>query len=118
MRDSNGLTPLLAGLDPPVFLSLVSRVELEDGVYRDPSLAAARRAALDLMLRHLPTIDFGEVEIAAYRAILETVGYSRRKTLDRMIGATALANDLALVTTNPADFRDIAGLDLVTWSPA
>jgi tRNA(fMet)-specific endonuclease VapC len=118
MRDSNDLAPFLAELDPPVFLSAVSRVELENGVYREPSLAATRRAALDLILLNLPTLDFGGPEILAYRSIMMRVGFDRRKTLDRMIGATALAHDLALVTTNPADFRDIPGLDVIAWSPA
>lgn len=51
----------------------------------------------------------------AYRAIVEAAGYSRRKILDRMIAAQALAPRAALVTRNAADFQDIPGLVLVAW---
>lgn len=104
-------------LGPVVALSAISRIELENGVHRDPGWRQVRRAALDILLARLVTLEFGEDEIAAYRAILEAVGYSRRKTLDRMIGATALVHGLSLATTNPADFRDISGLDVIAWSP-
>jgi tRNA(fMet)-specific endonuclease VapC len=93
----------------------VSRIELENGVYRDPRWSAVRRATLDAMLARMQTLDFGEEAIAAYRGIVAAVGYSKGKTLDRMIGATALANALTLVTLNGRDFRDIPGLDLEVW---
>lgn len=115
MRDGDRIADFLAGLDPPAYLSAVSRVELENGVYRDPALTAIRRVALDLILRNVPTIAFGEPEIAAFRAIVAAIGYSRRNTLDRMIGATALVHDLVLITTNAADFRDIPNLKLESW---
>lgn len=105
-------------LGPVVALSAISRIELENGIHREPAWRDVRRAALDILLARIVALDFGEAEIAAYRAILEAVGYSRRKTLDRMIGATALVHGLPLVTTNPADFRDISGLDVIAWSPA
>ena len=43
-------------------------------------------------------------------------GFSRRLVVDRMIAATALANDLSLATLNPRDFRDIPGLKIEDWS--
>ena len=49
---------------------------------------------------------------AAYRNIVATVGHSRRKTLDRMIAASALVHRLTLVTSNGVDFADIPGLEL------
>lgn len=118
MRDTDSLAGLLSRLEPPACLSAISRVELENGVYRDPAFAAARRTALDLILRHLPTLDFGEREIAAYRSIVAAIGHSRRKTLDRMIAATALVHGLPLVTTNAADFRDIPSLQVEDWRAA
>ena len=51
----------------------------------------------------------------AYRVIVGASGFSRCRTLDRMIAATAIANGLRLATANPADFADIAGLALETW---
>ena len=60
-------------------------------------------------------IDFGEMEFGAYCSILEQVGFSKRKVLDRMIAATALAHDLTLITMNGKDFRDVPGLKLLEW---
>ena len=42
-------------------------------------------------------------------------GFSRRKTIDHMIAATALANGLSLITLNAQDFRDVPGLLLEIW---
>jgi len=96
-------------------LSIVSRVELENGVYRDPQWTAVRRAALDAILRRTPTVDFGEAELKAYRRIVEAVGYSRPRTLDRMIAAAALVHGLTLITMNGSDFRDVPDLKLEVW---
>ena len=52
----------------------------------------------------------------AYRKIVRQSGFSRRKTLDRMIAATALVNNATLVTANGPDFADIPGLALEIWS--
>lgn len=115
LRDSSALEDRLAELDKRPALSAVSRVELENGVYRDSRWTAVRRATLDAMFARMDTLDFGAEAIAAYRAIVAAVGYSRGRTLDRMIGATALAHGLTLVTLNGRDFRDIPGLDLEVW---
>ena len=102
-------------LDGEVMLSIVSRVELEGGVYQIASESGARRMRLDRMLTTLPVVDFDAKSADAYRTIIETVGFSRRKVLDRMIAAQAIANRASLVTLNGDDFRDIPGLDLVEW---
>ena len=109
------VTRRVRDLGPLVSLSVISRVELENGVYRDRRWAAVRRSTLDTILTRIATIEFGEAELAAYRAIVEAIGYARARTTDRMIAATALANDLRLVTINGADFRDIPGLQLEIW---
>lgn len=115
LRDSTDLVDRLTGLGQRPSLSAISRVELENGVYRDPAWAAVRRATLDAMLGEMATIEFGEDAIAAYRMIVAAIGYSRRKVLDRMIAATAIVHDLTLVTANGADFADIPNLKLETW---
>jgi predicted nucleic acid-binding protein len=56
--------------------------------------------------------------VAAYGRIVAAAGHSRRKVVDRMIAATALANGLTLITLNGADFPDLPGLDLVAWTSA
>ncbi|TCS10325.1 type II toxin-antitoxin system VapC family toxin [Caulobacter sp. BK020] len=116
LRDGDPLvTSKATALEGPVLLSIISRVELEGGVYRESSEAGGRRARLDAMLRALPVLDFDREAADAYRTIIETAGYSRRKILDRMIAAQALVHRAALVTRNAADFQDIPGLILVEW---
>ena len=115
VRDSDVFAARLEGLDARPLLSAVTRVELENGVYRDPAWAPVRRANLDAMLRHMASLDFGEAEILAYRAIVAELGYSGRRVVDRMIAATAIANGLTLATLNPAAVRDVPGLALEAW---
>jgi predicted nucleic acid-binding protein len=105
----------ILALDDAILLSIVSRVELEGGVYRDPAEAGVRRQRLDAMLQALPVLAFDDAAADAYRTIVETAGYLRRKLLDRMIGAQALAHRATLITRNPDDFRDIPGLHILAW---
>jgi predicted nucleic acid-binding protein len=106
---------MIAQVEGPILLSVVTRVELEGGVARDPAAAPLRRARLDAILAALPVLAFDDVCADAYRAIVESSGYSRRKLLDRMIAAQALVHRAALITRNEADFRDIPGLELQVW---
>lgn len=103
-------------LEAPLLISTITRIELENGVWRDPALAGARRANLDRFLADTAVLPFAEEEVKAYRGILATAGYSRRKTADRITAATALALGLPLVTFNARDFSDIPGLRLIAWS--
>lgn len=105
----------MSTLAEPLFVSAITRVELENGVYRDPASAASRRTKLDFLLTNVGTIDFGLAEITAFRRIVEAAGYSRRKTADRMTAATAITHGLPLVTLNGRDFRDVPGLALIEW---
>jgi tRNA(fMet)-specific endonuclease VapC len=105
----------LRALDPPFAISAISRVELENGVYRDGEWTSLYRQSLDVILDQVATLDFGRTEIEAYRAIVETGGFSKRKVSDRMTAATALVHDLTLVTMNGRDFGDIPGLKLLAW---
>lgn len=105
----------IAALEGPILLSIVSRIELEGGVYQTPADSEVRRSRLDRMLATLPVLDFDEDAAMAYRRIIEAAGFSRRKLLDRMIAAHALARNIPLVTSNGDDFRDIPGLTLVEW---
>lgn len=116
LRDGDDWTRIQARkLDPPLFLSAIGRIELENGVWRDPAMRAARRSALDALLPQFEVLDFGSDEIDAYAAIIARTGFSKRKVADRMTAATALVQDLPLVTLNGKDFRDVPGLSLVEW---
>lgn len=103
-------------ISQPLYISAITRIELETGVERDPASSARRRAKLDQFLSNVTSLDFGAAEIREYRRILEATGYSRRKAADRMTAATALVHDMALVTLNGRDFRDVPGLALIEWT--
>lgn len=102
-------------LTAPLHISAITRVELENGVHREPEWAALKRARLDRLLATVATLDFGATEIAEYRRILEATGFSRRNTADRMTAATALVHEITLVTLSGCDFREVPGLELVEW---
>ena len=104
-----------AALQGAVLLSIVTRVELEGGVYRDPANAAIRRARLDVILNAIPCLAFDDMAAEAYGTIVASAGYSRRKQLDRMIAAQALVHRATLVTFNPGDFADVPGLSVMAW---
>ena len=116
LRDGD---PLITGkvgvLDDAVLMSIVTRVELEGGVYRDPAYARVRRARLDAILAAIPTVAFDDSAADAYGAIVASAGYSRRKLLDRMIAAQALVHRSTLVTINAGDYADVPGLSLLSW---
>ena len=116
LRDGDpSVTAKIASLDDAILLSIVTRVELEGGVYRDADDAPARRARLDTLLSAIPVLAFDDAAADAYAAIVASAGYSRRKLPDRMIAAHALVHLATLVTMNADDFRDIAGLKMLAW---
>jgi len=120
MRDRQpDVLDAIARLEAPPFLSVISRVELESGVYAKAELAGKRRRAVDALLASLTILPFDDETAAAYGRIVATAGFSRRKIVDRMIAATALVHGLTLITINGKDFSDIPGLSLIVWpSPA
>jgi tRNA(fMet)-specific endonuclease VapC len=63
----------------------------------------------------MPVVAFENATAENYGKILEAQGFSRRKILDRMIGAQALGLKAKLITFNPDDFSNIEGLDVVGW---
>lgn len=116
LRDGDAaITARVEALGGAILMSVVTRVELEGGVYREPAHAAIRRARLDTILAAIPTLAFDEAAADAYGGIVAHAGYSRRKLLDRMIAAQALVHRATLVTRNASDFADIAGLLLIEW---
>jgi tRNA(fMet)-specific endonuclease VapC len=109
------ITARVSGLAPPIVLSIVTRVELDGGVYSDPERSARRRTRLDVVFETARVLPFDEADADAYRGIVERVGYSRRRVFDRMIAAQALVHRATLVTCNGDDFCDIPGLELLVW---
>jgi tRNA(fMet)-specific endonuclease VapC len=97
-------------------LSIISHVELMNGLYRDVALVSVRQPRVTELLRAFEVLDFDDKSAAAYTDIIAVCGYSRKKMLDRMIAAQALVYDLELITLNGADFNDIPKLKLQCWS--
>lgn len=119
LRDEHGGTlDRVAALSRPYAFSLITVVELEGGVVANSVLRERRRQALDRLLVQTKVLAFDREVVAAYRQILEAVGFSRPRILDRLIAATAIVHDLTLVTINGTDFRDIPDLKFEIWSAA
>jgi tRNA(fMet)-specific endonuclease VapC len=116
LRDGDpAVTRQVVALQGAVLLSIVTRVELEGGIYREPTHAPLRRARLDAILSAIPTLAFDDLAAETYARIVASAGYSRRKLLDRMIAAQALVHRATLVTFNADDFSDVPGLSLLAW---
>ncbi|MEJ0060715.1 MAG: PIN domain-containing protein [Terricaulis sp.] len=116
LRDGDAsIATKIAALNDALLMSVVTRVELEGGVHREPAHAPLRRARLDAMLAAIPVIAFDDAAAQIYGAIVANAGYSRRKLLDRMIAAQALQHRATLVTMNADDFSDVPGLSLLAW---
>ena len=109
------ITAKVERLQTDVLVSVISRVELEGGVHAVRADAALRRMRLERLLESISVVPFDDVAANAYRDIVEAVGYSRRKVIDRMIAAQALVHRATLVTCNGDDFRDIPRLELLEW---
>ena len=116
LRESEAATlDRVDAIDGDLMISAVTRVELENGVYRDPALAEHRRALLDIMLQSVLVVPFDDECARVFGRIVAQHGWSRTKTIDRMIAACAIVSDATLVTMNGKDFRGIADLRLVEW---
>ena len=117
LRDDDGwVAEKISGLEAGLVLSIMSLVELEAGVFRNPDLITVRRAVLNSMLMRIGVLGLDSDVIATYGRIVGSLGYSRARVIDRLIAATAIVNDLTLITINGSDFRGIPGLDLRIWS--
>ena len=108
----------VAALPEIPVLSMITRIELENGVNDEPGLERYRRRLLDELLETYSVEMYTHADILAYGAIIYNVGYDRRTTLDRLIAAQAIARDATLITRNGKDFRRIEELKLVEWEPS
>ena len=96
-------------------ISIISRIELENGVNIRPAAANTRRHLLERLLESLRVEMFTAADIRAYGQIVYDLGHDRQRTLDRLIAAQAIARDARLITRNGKDFRRIENLKLDEW---
>ncbi len=109
------LVELVASLASAPLLSVISRVEHEGGVYINPAAQDAHRVRLDVVLARVEEVPFTVVDAVAYAGIVHNCGFSRRRIVDRMIAAKAIAAGAVLATLNARDFRGIADLLMEDW---
>lgn len=100
-----------------VAISIMTRIELENGVNREPAGVNLRRRLLDRFLETIAIQMFTPADILAYGAIVYNYIYDRRLTIDRLIAAQAISRDCRLITRNGRDFRKIEALKLEVWPP-
>ena len=116
LRDAHPATlRLIDDLPDLPVISMITRIELENGVNADPSHAPLRRRLLDRFLQTIAIQMFTDADILAYGGIVYNLGHDRRTTLDRLIAAQAITHDATLITRNGKDFRRIDGLKLEEW---
>lgn len=116
LRDVNrDTTHRIGELDEAPVISMITRIELENGVNREPGAVNHRRRLLDRLLETIRVEMFTHADILAFGAIVYDLGYDRRRTLDRLIAAQAIARDARLITRNRRDFERIDGLKLEVW---
>lgn len=128
LLDSDWLIDRLA--DRPEAIALVDRLEVEgmavsvitymealQGIDRDPDPPAAEHR-LESFVRSLPLLDVTPPVArrcaTIRRAFLMDGRRVNSRALDLLIAATAIENNLILVTRNARDYRDIPGVELYT----
>lgn len=82
------------------------------GAGRNPRLSEN----LGLVAQNLDILAFDRRAAETYGALLRKVEPKRRRLLDRMVAAQAIAEDRRLVTLAPQDFADLPGLTVESWA--
>jgi predicted nucleic acid-binding protein len=93
---------LLFSIDPAI--SVISTIEL----FANSNLPAKEKASLEAFVAFSRIYDYTDGGIVSKAIIIR-----QTKLPDAIIAATALANNLTLITHNISDFRKIKGLRLV-----
>ncbi len=110
------ISDLIGDLDDhDAFLSMITYMEVHQGIYRDPLPLVAEAQFLEL-LDSVGIALFTEAvarRCAILREDLKRDGRRvRHRFLDLITTATALESDLTLVSRNTVDYEDIPGLRL------
>ncbi len=100
-----------------LFISVISRLEIEYGLALNPPLAKKIKPILTSLMLEIPVLDFDEdsaLKASHIRAHLRQQG-TPIGPYDLLIAATALTHDLVLVTSNTKEFERIEGLTTEDW---
>lgn len=92
-------------------------MEIDYGLLLNPNKAKKIRPIIDELLKPITIINFGDLEAelaAEIRVFLKKNG-SPIGAYDVLIGATALASNLILVTANTKEFERIPDLQVINW---
>lgn len=109
--------------DEPVYLSPVTIAELKFGaeVAADVRIRQKRLSALT-RLRRKPLLpingDTGEIFGQLVAQLQTAAGKPRHRVQDLWLASLAIQHSYRFLTRNNADFEDIPGLDLVTYTLA
>lgn len=109
---------LAAGLDQSA-LSIVTKAELYFGAYNSIH-TNQNLAAISKLTQTLTVLSFDDVAADRFGALKAELKQSGSLILDAdiMIAATALSNNLILVTNNQKHFGRIQGLMMANWRQA
>jgi predicted nucleic acid-binding protein len=97
-------------------VSFMTLGELEEGMLR-AGWGPARRARLGTMLRSYVILHSDLALCTRWAEVRVQRRHRPIDSTDAWIAATALTHGLKLITHNPADFRGIPGLTVITEAP-
>ena len=98
-------------------ISSITIMEIDYGLLLNPNKAKKIRPIIDELLKPITIVNFGDLEAesaAEIRVFLKKNG-SPIGAYDVLIGATALASNLILVTANTKEFERIPDLQVINW---
>jgi predicted nucleic acid-binding protein len=100
LRDFNdALLNMLADLVGTAHFSIITQIELLNGLHSNVLHRELRAQRISLLLRRISVLEFDSGCASAYEAIVAKTSFSRRKILDR----------------NPNDFSYIPNLKVIGW---
>jgi tRNA(fMet)-specific endonuclease VapC len=115
--DPNTLVHIKTRSPDELAVSAITLMEVEYGLLLNPGKAKKLRPIPDEFFASISIIAFGNQEAVCasqIRADLKQFG-TPIGAYDILIGATALAHNLKLITANPKEFERIQGLSWENW---
>jgi tRNA(fMet)-specific endonuclease VapC len=114
VRGEKAVTARLRQEAPPqLAVSVITEMEVEYGLARNPNLAPRVREAMRTLLNTISVLPFEreDARVAAQlRASLKPIG-----AYDLLLAACALRRGLKIVTHNAREFVRVSGLGLEDW---